>query len=107
MPQYAVFLYAPQQDAEPSPEDLEAHRRHGQSLRASGVMCAAFALEDPSTATSIRGDVRTDGPFLEAKEMIAGVYVIDVPDLDAALEVARGNPILEQGGGLEVRPVVS
>lgn len=107
MPQYAVFLYAPRVDgaSQPDPEDLQPHAEHSEALQKSGVMRAAFALDDPYTATSLRGDVITDGPFLEAKELIAGVYVIDVPDLDAALEVARQNPILRQGGGLEIRPV--
>jgi hypothetical protein len=71
----------------------------------SGTMVAAFELEPPDTATSLRGDTVTDGPFIEAKEVIAGFYVIEAPDLDAALQVARQNPILRQGGGLEVRPV--
>lgn len=107
MPQYAIFLYAPKLDdaSQPDPEDLRPYDEHSDALQKSGIMRAAFALEDPHTATSIRGDMITDGPFLEAKELIAGVYVIDVPDLDAALAVARQNPILRQGGGLEVRPV--
>lgn len=107
MAQYAIFLYAPAFDgaAEPVPGQLEAHDRHAETLRNSGVMVAAFRLESATTSTSLRADVITDGPFVEAKEIIAGFYVIDVPDLDAALEVARQNPILQQGGGLEVRPI--
>jgi hypothetical protein len=60
-----------------------------------------------TTATSVRGDVVTDGPFLEAKEVIAGFYVIEAPDLDTALEVAKRNPATQLGGGVEVRPVIS
>jgi hypothetical protein len=70
-------------------------------------MVAAFALQPVATATSIRGDVVTDGPFVDAKEVIAGFYVIEAPDLDAALAVARRNPATQQGGGVEVRPVDS
>jgi hypothetical protein len=107
MPQYAIFVYAPQLEgaSQPDPEDLQAHDEHSAALQKSGGMRAAFALEDPYTATCLRGDFITDGPFLEAKELIAGFYVVDVPDLDAALALARQNPILRQGGGLEVRPV--
>lgn len=107
MAHYAVFMYAPSDDGgvEPTPEDLAVHDRHAEALRSSGASRAAFALEDPATATSIRGNVITDGPFLEAKEIIVGVYVIEVPDLDAALAIARQNPILQQGGGVEVRPI--
>jgi hypothetical protein len=72
----------------------------------SGTLVAAFALQPAAdTATSIRGDVVTDGPFIDAKEVIAGLTVIEAPDLDAALAIARANPATQQGGGVEVRPV--
>lgn len=107
MTQYAVFLYAPVSDDgdEQDPVALEAHHRHRADLEASGNLVNAFALEDISTATSLRADSITDGPFLESKEIILGFYVLEAPDLDAALAIARENPILRQGGGLEVRPV--
>jgi hypothetical protein len=44
----------------------------------------------------------TDGPFIEAKEVIGGFAVVDVADLDEALEMAKAWP----GGDVEVRPVV-
>jgi hypothetical protein len=47
----------------------------------------------------------TDGPFIDAKEVIAGLAIIEAPDLDAALAIARANPATQQGGGVEVRPV--
>jgi hypothetical protein len=68
-------------------------------------MVAAFALHPKAMATSIRGDVMTDGPFVEAKEVVAGFCVVDAPDLDAALEIAARNPATRLGGGVEVRPV--
>lgn len=106
MPQYAVFLYAPaDDDTEPEPGAREAHQRHAEELRDSGAMLAAFALAPVSTATSIRDVGVTDGPFIEAKEVILGFYVLEARDLDAALAVAGRNPILGQGGGVEVRPV--
>jgi hypothetical protein len=106
MPQYAVFLYAPaDDDSEPEPGAREAHHRHAAELRESGAMLAAFALEPSETSTSIRREGITDGPFIEAKEVILGFYVIEAHDLDAALAVAGRNPIVQQGGGVEVRPV--
>ncbi len=62
-------------------------------------------VQPRDTATSIRGDVITDGPFLDAKEVVAGFFVIDAPDLDAALRIAGAAPAAQQGGGVEVRPV--
>ena len=42
---------------------------------------------------------------MDAKEVVAGFCVIEAPDLDAALAIARLNPVLAAGGGLEIRPV--
>jgi hypothetical protein len=58
-------------------------------------------------ATSIRENSITDGPYVEAKELVAGFYVIEAPDLDAALAIAGTNPAIREGGGVEVRPVHS
>jgi hypothetical protein len=102
MAQYAIFLYSPSPgSSEPAPE----YDDHSDDLARSGAMVAAFALEPSDTATSLRADTVTDGPFMESKEVIAGFYVIEAPDLGAALDIARRNPILRHGGGLEVRPV--
>ena len=46
----------------------------------------------------------TDGPFIESKEALAGVFVIEARDLDHALELARMTPIID--GGVEVRPLL-
>jgi hypothetical protein len=99
---YAVLLYAPA----PGPTECdEDHNEQSADLQRSGQMVAAFALEPSDTATSLRGDLVIDGPFIESKEVVVGFFVLEAPDLDAALEEARRNPILHQGGGVEVRPV--
>ena len=103
MAQYAVLIYA--NDSAEAVEDTAAHERYAGEVMASGAMVAAFALQPVANATSIRGDAITDGPFVDAKEVVAGFYVIEAPDLDAALAIARRNPATRQGGGVEVRPV--
>jgi hypothetical protein len=109
MAQYAVLIYAHDSAhaADATPEDLESTDRHAAELTDSGVMIAAYALTPRDMATSIRGDVITDGPFVDSKEVVAGFYVIEAPDLDAALEIARRNPVVTEGGGVEVRPIHS
>lgn len=104
MAQYAVLIYAAK-TSEAAPAELAAHDRHAAELERSGCLVAAFALEPELTATSVRGEAVTDGPFVEAKEVVAGFYVIEAADLDAALRIAGGNPAVRQGGGVEVRPV--
>ncbi len=107
MTQYAVLIYGSDSahGADATAEELAVHDRYARELEESGCMAAAFALAPIAAATSVRGDVVTDGPFVDAKEVIAGFYVIDAPDLDAALRIARRNPAIRQGGGVEVRPV--
>ena len=108
MAQYAILLFAkaPADAADLTLEEQEAHQRHGDDVaKFGGTMVTAFALQPSTMATSVRGDVVTDGPFLDAKEVVAGFCVIEAPDLDAALEIARRNPATQQGGGVEVRPV--
>jgi hypothetical protein len=71
-----------------------------------GVIKGGEELGSPRKATTVKrvnGKMQvTDGPFIESKEHVGGYAVIDVPDLDAAIAVAKGWP----GGDVEVRPVV-
>ncbi|SDX83666.1 Uncharacterized conserved protein [Amycolatopsis xylanica] len=108
MAQYAVLLYspAPGDDADVPPEELEAHMNHENQVKElGGSILAGVALQPSTTATSIRGDVITDGPFVESKEVIAGLYVLEARDLDHALSMARLNPATWRGG-VEVRPLL-
>lgn len=106
MAQYAILIYDVPAAGEYSPEQQAASKRHADDLVDSGALVAAYALEAPETATSLRGDAVTDGPFVDAKEVVAGFCVVEAPDLDAALELARRNPAVAWGrGGVEVRPV--
>jgi len=65
-------------------------------------------LEPVETATTVKhGGVVVDGPFSEAKEVIGGFSVIDVPDMDAAIALAKTWPHLEfPGVAVEIRPMV-
>jgi hypothetical protein len=108
MPEYAIVLYAPIDDLRPSADsaaERAEHERHSQELQDEGRMIAAFALESFQTATSIRAGGISDGPFIESKEVVLGFCIVEATDLDDALALARRNPIIHQGGGVEVRPV--
>ena len=75
---------------------------------AAGRIVGGEQLQPPNTATTVRhrdgaDPVITDGPFLETKEGIGGYAVVNVPDLDEALELAKTWPAK---GTVEVRPLV-
>lgn len=79
-------------------------------MDANGVFVFSGRLADADTATVVRsndGDlVMTDGPFVESKEHVAGFYVIEADDLDAALAWA-GKVVDCIGAPIEVRPFVA
>ena len=79
-----------------------------QSILESGEMLGGDKLEGPETATSVRvrdgRTTTTDGPFVETKEVLGGYYIVDVKDLDRALELAAQIPSARLGG-VEVRPI--
>jgi hypothetical protein len=79
------------------------------ALREAGVLVAGRGLEHPQSATTVRlaGGKRQvqDGPFADSKEQLGGFLIVDVPDLDAALDWAARNPAAERGA-VEVRPAM-
>lgn len=98
MKQYMLSVYHPDFGPDTSPpENIEEIMRDveavNEELRAAGAWVFAGGLHPSSTATVVRlegGEVlSTDGPFVEGKEHIGGLWVIKAPDLDAALEWGR------------------
>ena len=87
-------------------EVMQAHDEFSAQVEQHGAkLLGGEALEPTTTATSVRGGEVTDGPFVETKEALGGFYVIDAPDLDTALAVAKLCPA--RYGGVEVRPVMT
>jgi hypothetical protein len=89
---------------------MGAYMAYTQAMKEAGVLRAGDALQPTSTATTVRvRDGKTqvlDGPYAEAKEQLGGYYLIDVPDLDAALSWAAKCPGASTGT-MEVRPVMT
>ncbi|MEV4053813.1 YciI family protein [Amycolatopsis sp. NPDC049688] len=81
-----------------------------KEIQEAGVYCYGSPLADFTTATTVRvGDrgerVVTDGPFAETREVLGGFFVVDVPDLDVALDWAARCPGSQDGGSIVVRPL--
>lgn len=112
MTQYLLSVVTPSTGATPpTPGELDAIMARVGALQADqqeqGVWVFAGGLAAPSTATTLRpGDDElgtVDGPFLEGKEYLGGITVIDVADLDAALEWGR-RTVEAIGLPIEIRP---
>ncbi|HTJ94130.1 MAG TPA: YciI family protein [Pararobbsia sp.] len=113
---YSILIYegetgfALRTDPVDGPAYWAAWPAYSQALQQAGVFVSGAGLEVPETATTIRvvdGKHRVqDGPFAETKEQLGGFYIIDVPDLDTALEWASRTPAAK-GSVIEVRPVLT
>jgi hypothetical protein len=109
MAEYLILIYQPESREDDTPEvwekALEAHGRFAEQIVELGAkMLGGNALDSTSTATSVRGDLVTDGPFVETKEALGGYYLIEAADLDQALAVAKLCPAPR--GGVELRPIL-
>lgn len=113
--QYAILAQEAPDDfrSRTDPEAADAYwaswAGYVAALRESGIMSAGAGLQPPETATTIRlrgGATEVqDGPFADVKEHLGGIFLIDVPDLDTAMEWAARCPAAALGS-VEVRPLI-
>jgi hypothetical protein len=111
MAEYLVLIYGDEKAiAAAGPAEWEQlHKGHMTFAEThEKALRGGNKLQDAASATSIRraadgSQSVTDGPFAETKEVLGGFYLIEAPDLDAALAIARDVPT--PFGGVEVRPV--
>jgi hypothetical protein len=111
---YAFTIYGDesQRDSatlEQQQQVTQAYHAVTREMEQKGVLVAGEGLYPTATATTVRvrGGERdvTDGPFAETKEQLGGFYVLDVKDLDEAIEWAAKIPG-SQSGSIEIRPVM-
>jgi len=109
VPQYAILIYEkelPGGVADIPPEVMEANLAVGDKIAAMGARVVhEQALQPVAAARTIHRDgLVTDGPFLEAKEVVAGFFVVEADSLDTAVAIGRLLPIMD--GAVEVRPLL-
>jgi hypothetical protein len=109
---YSILLYetpadfAARRDPARAPAYWAPWRPYSESLKDAGVLVGGAGLQPPETATTLRFDedlLIQDGPPADAREQLGGFFIIDVPDLDVALEWAARAPRIP-GRIVEVRP---
>jgi hypothetical protein len=100
-------IYGPDKNGPALQEMVGKHMTFNQELGERRI--GGSGLKAANTATTVRTKNGSksihDGPFAEAREQLGGFYLIDVPDLDAAIEVAKKIPVL-QDGSIEIRPLL-
>jgi len=114
MGRYLILIYGDERrwDAATDAEMAQIDAGHRAFRQAAGAaVLSAGQLEASSTATTLRagegGPLITDGPFLETKEVLGGFYVVEAPDLDAAIELAKLlGEVAHDHSGVQVHPLV-
>jgi hypothetical protein len=109
---YLLLIYQETNQGEPDPnamlEEMGRYYAFTKEAIDRGYYLGGEALEAVNTATTVRvrnGQMlTTDGPFAETKEELGGYYLLDCPDLDAAIEMAAKIPAVERGS-IEIRPI--
>jgi hypothetical protein len=110
---YLFLIYANESklDASTAPDrerTSAAYMAYGEAMRKAGIMVGGERLHRTTAATTVRvADGKTqvlDGPYAETKEQLGGYFMVDVPDLDAALSWAQRCPGANHGA-IEVRPI--
>ena len=96
-------------DSNLSPETMQAHMQKWQEwmtkLAKDGTMLAGEPLQPIGKQVNGNKKTVTDGPFIEAKEIVGGYLIVNAKDIDHAVEISKGCPIFDMNGKLEVRPV--
>jgi hypothetical protein len=103
--QYALLAYGDQNTTDPARPIQSAIA----AVLARPSVTGWARLHADESATTVRsgdgGTLLTDGPFIDTKEYLAGVIVIEADNLDGALAVARELQETRTGGAIEVRPI--
>jgi hypothetical protein len=112
--EYMMLIYEGESEraARNDPQRVEAYwgswTAYVQALAQFGIMKSGNGLQPPETATTVRlRDGRRhvqDGPYADSKEQLGGYFILDVPDLDVALDWAARCPAAPDGS-VEIRPV--
>lgn len=105
---YALMIFETEEDLANRPRYQPAYTAYADALAQAGVMFGGAALKSQHTGTTVRindGNRSVqDGPYAETKEQLGGFFLIDVPDLDAALDWAARCPAASYCA-VEIRPV--
>jgi hypothetical protein len=111
--QYMLLIYSDakgwsQLTPEQQQQGMAAYMAYGEALRKAGVLLSSNRLRNNDAATTVRvADGKTqvlNGPYVDSKEQLGGYFLIEAPDLDAAISWAARCPGASHGT-VEVRPI--
>ena len=110
---YVLLIYSNEKQMQDRPQAdheklLGAYRAYGEAMAKAGVMVGADRLRPTDASTTVKvanGKTQVlNGPYAESREQLGGYFMIDVPDIDAAISWASRCPGASHGA-VEVRPI--
>jgi hypothetical protein len=111
MAQFILFIRGGDPVEPQTPEQIQQsvarYRVWAGALAEQNKLVSAFKLKDDGgrIMSGEGGQIAVDGPFAETKETIGGYFVIEAADYAEAIELAKGSPVFNNGGVLEVRQI--
>lgn len=105
-----LFHSEPNPNFQPSPEEIQAEVKRWQDWM--GGIAASGKLKSEGDALGFEGKTMnsdgtvTDGPYAEVKELVGGYVIVTAENVDEAIGLAKGCPVLENGGKVEVRDIM-
>jgi hypothetical protein len=104
-----IFRMAPMGDFQPTPEQMQESVKQWQDwiggIAAQGKFVSTNQLGFVGKTLKADG-ILTDGPYAEVKEIVGGYIIVKAEDIDDAMALAQGCPILYVGGNVEVREIM-
>ena len=92
-------------DSKEAMEYIQSWMTWMQGLGQKGILAGGEPLQTTGKQVNGKNKVVTDGPFMEAKEMVGGYLIVNAKDINEAVEISKGCPIFQENGKVEVRPV--
>ena len=107
---YALLIYGTPEVRDLPEDELKSVVGEYEAIMEAPGVFDGMQLQDTESATTVRvqnGEaLLSDGPFVDAKEYLGGLYLLEADDLDAATAIAARVPAARMGGAVEVRPIV-
>ncbi len=94
-------------DSQAAIDNMQAWRTWMESMAQKGILVGAEPLKPLGKQVTGKSKKVTDGPFIEAKEMVGGYVTVSAKDINEAVEISKGCPIFDEDGKVEVRPIQS
>jgi hypothetical protein len=107
---YALLIYSSNEIRDIPEDQLKSVIGEYDAISDEPGVLDGMQLQGTESATTVRVEngeaLLSDGPFVDAKEYLGGLYLLEADDLDAATELAARVPAARMGGAVEVRPIV-